>query len=134
MKILVPTKRVPDTDQKIVAAADGTRVAADHIAFVINPFDAIALEEAVRISETNSEPVEVVVAEDPVHSSCGELRGREHPDVAGDDPLGELIEAHAGRVVVTRLEVGSGPVAPPGQRGVDRLACVLRDELSAMRD
>ena len=25
MKILVPTKRVPDTDQKIVAAADGSR-------------------------------------------------------------------------------------------------------------
>jgi electron transfer flavoprotein beta subunit len=60
MKILVPTKRVPDTDQKIVATADGTRVAVDHIAFVINPFDAIALEEAVRISETGSELVEVV--------------------------------------------------------------------------
>jgi electron transfer flavoprotein beta subunit len=60
VKILVPTKRVPDTDQKIVAAADGTRVAVDHIAFVINPFDAIALEEAVRISEASSEPVEVV--------------------------------------------------------------------------
>ena len=60
MKILVPTKRVPDTDQKIVAAPDGSRVAVDHITFVINPFDAIALEEAVRISESLSEPVEVV--------------------------------------------------------------------------
>jgi electron transfer flavoprotein beta subunit len=60
MKILVPTKRVPDTDQKIVAAADGTHVAIDHLPFVINPFDAIALEEAVRIAERLSEPVEVV--------------------------------------------------------------------------
>jgi electron transfer flavoprotein beta subunit len=60
MKILVPTKRVPDTDQKIVAAADGTRVAVEHIPYVINPFDAIALEEAVRISERSAEPVEVV--------------------------------------------------------------------------
>jgi electron transfer flavoprotein beta subunit len=60
MKILVPTKRVPDTDQKIVAAPDGSRVAVDHITFVINPFDAIALEEAVRISESLSEPGEVV--------------------------------------------------------------------------
>jgi electron transfer flavoprotein beta subunit len=51
MKILVPTKRVPDTDQKIAAAADGSQVAIDHLPFVINPFDAIALEEAVRISE-----------------------------------------------------------------------------------
>jgi electron transfer flavoprotein beta subunit len=51
MKILVPIKRVPDTDQKIVASPDGARVVVDHIPFVINPFDAIALEEAVRISE-----------------------------------------------------------------------------------
>ena len=60
MKILVPIKRVPDTDQKIVAAADGAGVAVDHLPFVMNPFDAIALEEAVRISERFSEPVEVV--------------------------------------------------------------------------
>lgn len=51
MKILVPTKRVPDTDQKIVAAADGSTVATEHLPYVINPFDAIALEEAVRIGE-----------------------------------------------------------------------------------
>lgn len=60
MKILVPTKRVPDTDQKIVAAADGSQVAIDHLPFVINPFDAIALEEAVRISEQLPDPAEVV--------------------------------------------------------------------------
>ncbi|HJQ81826.1 MAG TPA: electron transfer flavoprotein subunit beta/FixA family protein [Lacipirellulaceae bacterium] len=60
MKILVPTKRVPDTDQKIVATADGSRIALDHIPFVINPFDAIALEEAVRISEKRTDSVEVV--------------------------------------------------------------------------
>jgi electron transfer flavoprotein beta subunit len=60
MKILVSIKRVPDTDQKIVAAPDGASVAVDHIPFVINPFDAIALEEAVRISEVSTEPVEVV--------------------------------------------------------------------------
>jgi electron transfer flavoprotein beta subunit len=61
MKILVPVKRVPDTDQKIVAAAGGSQVAIDHLPFVINPFDAIALEEAVRISERmpNAEVVAV---------------------------------------------------------------------------
>jgi electron transfer flavoprotein beta subunit len=60
MKILVPTKRVPDTDQKIVASADGRRVQVEHIPYVINPFDAIALEEAVRISEQLGDSVEVV--------------------------------------------------------------------------
>jgi electron transfer flavoprotein beta subunit len=60
MKILVPTKRVPDTDQKIVAAADGTHVVLDHLPYVINPFDAIALEEAVRIAERLPAGAEVV--------------------------------------------------------------------------
>jgi electron transfer flavoprotein beta subunit len=61
MKILVPTKRVPDTDQKIVASGDGRRVQVEHIPYIINPFDAIALEEAVRISEQQGGSVEVVV-------------------------------------------------------------------------
>lgn len=60
MKILVPTKRVPDTDQKIVASDDGSHVKVDHIPFVINPFDMIALEEAVRIGEQRADPIEVV--------------------------------------------------------------------------
>jgi electron transfer flavoprotein beta subunit len=61
MKILVPTKRVPDTDQKIVARADGAQVEVEHLPFVINPFDAIALEEAVRVSERlASETVEIL--------------------------------------------------------------------------
>jgi electron transfer flavoprotein beta subunit len=60
MKILVPTKRVPDTGQKIVASDDGRCVSVDHIPYVINPFDAIALEEAVRISENQSDSVEVI--------------------------------------------------------------------------
>jgi electron transfer flavoprotein beta subunit len=60
MKILVPTKRVPDTDQKIAATADGLSVATDHIPYIINPFDAIAVEEGVRISEQQGD-VEIVV-------------------------------------------------------------------------
>ena len=60
MKILVPTKRVVDTDQKIRANDDGSQLEIDHLPFVINPFDAIALEEAVRIREGHSDEVEVV--------------------------------------------------------------------------
>jgi electron transfer flavoprotein beta subunit len=61
MKILVPTKRVPDTDQKIAAAADGQSVDVEHLPFVINPFDAIAVEEAVRISERSADTEVVAV-------------------------------------------------------------------------
>ena len=60
MTILVPTKRVPDTDQKIRTSADSSQVETEHIPFVINPFDAIALEEAITIHENSTEEVDVV--------------------------------------------------------------------------
>ena len=60
MKILVPTKRVPDTDQRLHVAADGARVEVGDVPFVMNPFDAIALEEAVRLREGPVPAAEVV--------------------------------------------------------------------------
>ncbi len=60
MKILVPTKRVPDTDQKIRVRDDGSGIDEENLPFVINPFDAIAVEEALRIRESSPEEVEVV--------------------------------------------------------------------------
>lgn len=51
MKILVPTKRVPDTDQPIHLNSDKTAADLDGIPCIINPFDAIAIEEALRIRE-----------------------------------------------------------------------------------
>ena len=51
MKILVPLKRVPDPDSKIRLKSDGSGLDMDGIKFAINPFDAIALEEALRIRE-----------------------------------------------------------------------------------
>ena len=60
MKILIPIKRVPDTDQKIQVKADGSGIETDGLPFVINPFDAIAVEEALRIRENSSDAVEVL--------------------------------------------------------------------------
>jgi electron transfer flavoprotein beta subunit len=51
LKILVPLKRVPDPDTKIRIKPDGSGVDLDGVKFAVNPFDAIALEEALRIGE-----------------------------------------------------------------------------------
>jgi len=58
MKILVPIKRVPDPYGRIRLTADG-RLDESDIKWVVNPFDEIALEEAVRIRERGV-PVEIV--------------------------------------------------------------------------
>ena len=51
MKILVPLKRVPDPDTKIRVKSDGSGIETDGVKFAVNPFDAIALEEALRLRE-----------------------------------------------------------------------------------
>src|SRR5260370_12108576 len=54
MKILVPVKRVPDPATTIRVLPDGSGIATDNVKWVINPFDEIALEEALRIKEKQS--------------------------------------------------------------------------------
>lgn len=51
MKILVPLKRVPDPDTRIRVNATGSNLETDGVKFAINPFDAIALEEALRLRD-----------------------------------------------------------------------------------
>ena len=60
MKILVPTKRVPSTDERIRIRLDGSGIEDAGLAHVINPFDAIALEEALQIRERRGSGVEVI--------------------------------------------------------------------------
>lgn len=51
MKILVTVKRVPDPETTIRVKPDGSGIVTDNIKYVINPFDEIAIEEALRIKE-----------------------------------------------------------------------------------
>jgi electron transfer flavoprotein beta subunit len=51
MKILVPVKRVVDFNVKIRVKADGTGVELANVKMSMNPFDEIAVEEAIRLKE-----------------------------------------------------------------------------------
>lgn len=59
MKILVPVKRVVDFNVKIRVKADNTGIELANVKQSMNPFDEIAIEEAVRIKE-RGEATEVV--------------------------------------------------------------------------
>ncbi len=65
MKILVPIKRVPDPATTIRVLPDGSGIATDNVKWVINPFDEIAIEEALRIREkqAGSEVVLVTIGQ-----------------------------------------------------------------------
>ena len=51
MKILVPVKRVPDWQIKLKLLPDGSNIQTDGIKWIINTFDEIAVEEAIRLKE-----------------------------------------------------------------------------------
>ena len=51
MKVLVAVKRVVDANVKVQVRADGSGLALDGVKMSMNPFDEIAVEEAVRLKE-----------------------------------------------------------------------------------
>src|ERR1700734_4124873 len=53
MKALVAVKRVVDYNVKIRVKADGSGVETSDVKMSMNPFDEIAVEEAVRLKEKN---------------------------------------------------------------------------------
>jgi electron transfer flavoprotein beta subunit len=65
MKILVPVKRVVDYNVKIRVKADGSGVELANVKMSMNPFDEIAIEEAVRLKEKGGVTEIVVVSIGP---------------------------------------------------------------------
>ena len=65
MKILVPVKRVIDYNVKPRVKADGTGVDLANVKMSMNPFDEIAVEEAIRIKEAGKAEEIVVVSVGP---------------------------------------------------------------------
>ena len=51
MKILVPVKRVVDFNVKVRVKSDGSGVELANVKMSMNPFDEIAVEEAIRLKE-----------------------------------------------------------------------------------
>ncbi|MFM9887897.1 MAG: electron transfer flavoprotein subunit beta/FixA family protein [Burkholderiales bacterium] len=64
MKVLIPIKRVVDYNVKVRVKADGTGVETANVKMSMNPFDEIAVEEAVRLKEAG-------VATEIIAVSCG---------------------------------------------------------------
>jgi electron transfer flavoprotein beta subunit len=65
MKILVPVKRVVDYNVKIRVKADGSGVELANVKMSMNPFDEIAVEEALRLKEAGKATEVVVVSIGP---------------------------------------------------------------------
>src|SRR5712671_7225710 len=70
MKVLVSIKRVVDFNVKVRVKSDGSGVETANVKMSMNPFDEIAIEEAVRLKEKG-------VATEIIAVSCGTLASQE---------------------------------------------------------
>jgi electron transfer flavoprotein beta subunit len=62
MKVLVPVKRVIDYNVKVRVKADGSGVDLANVKMSMNPFDEIAVEEAIRLKEAGKADEVVAVS------------------------------------------------------------------------
>jgi electron transfer flavoprotein beta subunit len=69
MKILVPAKRVVDYNVKVRVKPDGSGVELTNVKMSMNPFDEIAIEEALRLREAGKATEVVVVSIGPAQAA-----------------------------------------------------------------
>ena len=96
MKVLVPVKRVVDYNVKVRVKSDGTGVETANVKMSMNPFDEIAVEEAVRLREKG-------VASEVIAISCGEAKCQE--------TLRTALAIGADRAILVQTEAELQPLA-----------------------
>jgi len=96
MKILVPVKRVVDYNVKVRVKSDGTGVDIANVKMSMNPFDEIAIEEAVRLKEAG-------IATEIIAVSCGVTQSQE--------TLRTALAIGADRAILVESQVELQPLA-----------------------
>src|SRR5476651_2580258 len=96
MKILVPVKRVVDYNVKVRVKSDGTGVDIANVKMSMNPFDEIAIEEAVRLKEKG-------IVTEIVAVSCGVTQCQE--------TLRTAMAIGADRAILVETDVELQPLA-----------------------
>ncbi len=111
MKILVAVKRVVDYHVRVLPRADGSDVDIEHLKMSMNPFDEIAVEEALRLKEKGVAEEVVVVSIGP--AACQEtirtalaMGADRGIQIAVDAPVEPLDAARLLQAVVGRCSPG----------------------------
>lgn len=111
LKILVPVKRVVDYNVKVRVKADNSGVDLDNVKMSMNPFDEIAVEEAVRLKEAG-------IAAEVVVVTCGVP--------AAQDILRSALAIGADRAIL--VEVGAGELDSLQPLAVAKLLKAVADK------
>ena len=136
MKVLVTVKRVPDPETTIRVKSDGSGIETDNIKYVINPFDEIALEEALRIKEKlgSGEVVLVSIGGNVVTEQLrtGLAMGADRAILIGCDQ--DLDSLAVARILAKIVEEESPQLVLMGKQAIDDDANQAGQMLAALLD
>jgi len=122
MEIVVLVKQVPDTEAMVQIAGDGVSIKTQDIKWVMNPYDELAVEEALRIREAHGGTVTILSvgsqkAQETIRTALamGADKGVlvNDPAAEGSDALGTA------RILAAALKDIPYELIIAGQRGVD---------------
>ncbi len=121
MKILVCVKRVPDYQAKIKIRSDGSGIETDGIKWIANPFDEIAVEEAIKTRDAGQAEEVVVVGIGPADAAAqlryGMAMGADSGvHVVHDGPVDSDL---ASRILASVYEKGEYGLIIMGKQSID---------------
>ena len=138
MKVLVPVKRVIDYNVKVRVKADGSGVDLANVKMSINPFDEIAVEEAIRLKEAGKAEEVVAVsigvkqAQETLRTALAMGADRAILVVAADDVHQDIEPLAVAKILAKVVEEEQPGLVIAGKQAIDNDMNATGQMLSAL--
>ncbi|OUD09446.1 electron transfer flavoprotein subunit beta [Marivivens niveibacter] len=138
MKVLVPVKRVIDYNVKVRVKADGTGVDLANVKMSMNPFDEIAVEEAIRLKEAGKADEVVVVsigvkqAQETLRTALAMGADRAILIIAADDVNTDIEPLAVAKLLAKVVEEEQPGLVVAGKQAIDNDMNATGQMLSAL--
>ena len=138
MKILVPVKRVIDYNVKVRVKADGSGVDLANVKMSMNPFDEIAVEEAIRLREKGAAEEVIVVsigvkqAQETLRTALAMGADRAILVVAADDVHTDIEPLAVAKILAKIVEAEAPGLVIAGKQAIDNDMNATGQMLSAL--
>jgi len=138
MKVLVPVKRVIDYNVKVRVKADGSGVDLANVKMSMNPFDEIAVEEAIRLKEAGKADEVVAVsigvkqAQEPLRTALAMGADRAILVVAAEDVHQDIEPLAVAKILAQVVEEEGPGLVIAGKQAIDNDMNATGQMLSAL--
>lgn len=121
MKIIVPIKQVIDAGARIRVKSDGSGVDPSGVRMIVNPFDEIALEEAVRLKEAGkaTEVIAVTIAGEPANEALRSALARGADRAVRVDHAGILEPLAIAKAIAKLVRNEGAQLVLAGKQSID---------------